>query len=646
MPGTDYTVASVEALRGVSDYPTRPTRASVAAADFATPTKVAEKPKMGLKRSTGARRSVRFAASPPTLSSAKFTTTAGSRAESWDDPMITPRATTPPKNGVELLMPSRYSPPSSSDSGSTISESSSQESRYVSKPVRVVEIQYTLPTLEAGAEKRPVFVDSPVSGHKRNASSLSSRRGIPEDSFELFFTPIDVTKSQICLSSPTLPLSQAASLVDSDEEEDCLTPRPDVSRPASAIFVGNNARPKPNVSVDLTLSQLDSLTVALAKSTLIQRHVRKHWWDEEDIPEDDTIYSLNSVSTSSLPSSTAIPAPLFSMPNTSISIPSPSAISSLPPSRPLPTPPSSTKSTGPQQTNIALTDPKIHGSPIRYISPSYRLNNIPLPLGSATFLNVPHDTDVECTLRVEQPNNNHGRCKILLQTINQTVEKHSGKQIYLLAVDIDVTDIFLRATLAELASSAGVGVGDIALPSPTSPTPAPLPTIGSSASVDWLAVADSLLSTSESDAIVSDASHRMAKLTPDDCTMQTLALMSALERLKDQHADFLIIAPSTIKHRNGAPTGICVPWLSQRLWRDWFGKEEKRDKKFEGTRRAFEEDVIESVAKRCAKRQSGREEMKVKWGREELVVGAARLVGNGGEDVWVAFVRGEFGVLM
>jgi hypothetical protein len=644
MVGTNYTVASVDKLRGVSDKDTRPYQPisiqSIAAVDFAV------QPKAILKRNTVVRRSVRFAEAPPTIVSQKASPVPLTRREAWDDPILTSRAT-PPADGMELLMPLRYSPPSDSDSGSTVSETS-QESGHVKEQVRALETQYALPALNMATLDRPkpngdsgIFANAPSPGHKRNASSLSSRRGRKEAAFELFFSPIDATKSQVFLSSPTLPPSETENKESSDEEDiedDCATPRPFLSRPPSAIFVGSHTRPKPKITVDITAEQLDDLIVALAKSQLIQRHVRKHWWDEEDIPDDDTVYSLNSFSTASL----AMPAPLFSLPNVNISPLERSESSpSPPPSRPLPSPPS--KSSTPS-TNIALTDPKIHGSPIRYISRNYRLNNTPLRIGNATFLNVPHDTDVDCTLRVERPSSPNGsaRCKILLQAVNQTVEKSTGKQIYLLAVDIDVTDIFLRATLAELASSAGVEVGDICLPSATS-RPESYATAGSSTSVDWLALADNLLSTSESDAIVSQALTHISALTPDSCSMQTLALMSALERLKDQHSDFMLIVPSVATHSNGVPAGMRVPWLSQRLRRDWYGEE--KDGKFDDLRNGFVAGVVESVTKRTAKGEGGRFETRVRWGEDELVVGVVRLGGEGTKSIWVGFVRGEFDLL-
>ncbi|KAK4503506.1 hypothetical protein PRZ48_004421 [Zasmidium cellare] len=536
-----------------------------------------------------------------------------SRHASWNS--SSPTTAIPeslPKTPVEeepipLLQPVAYTPPADKTETER-SKATSSNDNQISVKARVKEFESQNdphdPSPTSSGQDEALINDSEASAHIRSPSgestSSTKRRGRRSDGSEIYFTPTDYTKSKIFLSSPqnspTLP-----------DGEDATTPTASTttSRPPSEIYVGpkriQSLRTKRKEKLKITPEQLDQLVTALAKAPMIQKDVRKHWWDVDDIPDDETVSSFSAVSIPTLTSASTLYSSFYSHPNEhlpSASKPTPSA--NQPSTR-------KTTSTPPLPTTfsgISLADPKTHGSPIRYASTTH-----PLPPGTCSFVQVPYGVDVECTLRVE-PLPATRTSRIILQCVNQVVDRKTGTKVSLLVVDEDVTEVVKKAALAEFSTFTKTPSSSIeCVASPTAPSPF------SSPEIDWIAIADDLQLTSETNALIESSLPYFRNLTPEKAHMKTHTLLSSLERIKDQHLDFLILQPTTF-HDNGIPQTIRVPWVSQRLWKDWYAEGKGvGDGKAAGR---FKEEVVGAVAK-----NGGEGEVfttSVKWEEERLVV--------------------------
>lgn len=681
----EYTVASASQLTGARSLPSSPE-----SDDMGTdPSRARDRGDKGqnmLKRRSAIRKGVRF--TPSTKSEEEedanndsdgLSTHSGTSFETSNSGTIlsipgsvSDSTEERDDHDLEFLLPARYSPQQTGSAEREPSPAVSSIGRslsHVSVPDRVKEYEAQM-TIEhrrriAKDSKEGLLpIDTDLPSHKRNVSnsSISSRRGRQEG--DIYFTPTEVTRSQIFLSSPkgspTMPNEGNRTFYQDGSQEDegeegSHTPRATLSRPPSAIFVG--APPLSPVPVaprrlkaqKLTISskQLDQLVTALVKSRLVQKHVRKHWWDSEDIPDDETVVSYtSSVSTPTLTSAST----LYSRPNDNFvngqyfSESGDAAVkardfatldSASYENKELPAPPQDAEV---PFGGVALADPKIHGSPIRYISRTYRLGANALSFGSCSFLNVLYGSDVECALRIEPASALNKNCKVLLQCVNQVVDRKTGKRSYLLSAEIDVTSTFVAAALAELAQTTDLSHDQIEITtSPTSADRATFPL--ASPDIDWVALADELQTTAyTTETIDSACTHSLPLLSLSTCTPETLSLLTSLDLIKDQHTDFLLLKPSAY-HPNGTPSNIRIPWVSQILYHDWYEKEEQFG--LSEAAGKFQRGVVEAVAKRAVR---GKEfEERVCWEEEMLGVRCVPLSEGleGRADLWVAFIQGQ-----
>ncbi|CAK3756734.1 Hypothetical predicted protein [Lecanosticta acicola] len=674
----EYTVASASQLTGAKSPPSSPDDDAASIEGFQAMDK-ANKDKSKLQRRSAVRRSVRF--TPSTVNTEEeqgdgFTSSrsASSSSGSSPAPVTSETAPTPTKgkdDSLEFLMPARYSPqPNCSanrDPSPAFSSSGSGKS-HVSVPERVKEYEGYLTTPKKHERRIPttkadLAVDTDVS-HKRNSStaSSSSRRKKKGD---IYFTPTEVTQSQIFLSSPkpspTMPDEQTVTSQDKEKGGEVKTPRASLSRPPSAIYVGHgpvdaptSRAPRRTTDEKLTISplQLDQLIAALVKSSTVQKHVRKHWWDAEDIPDDQTVVSYTSITTPTLTSAST----LYSRPNENFV-----NEGSFPETQPdieardfaridtscyenkkLPLPPAA--ATVPFG-GVALTDPKVHGSPIRYISRTYRVGANVVSIGSCSFVNVPYGSDVECALRIEPPSNINKNCKVMLQCVNQVVDRKTGKKTYLLVADVDVTEIFTKAALAELAQLTETPREQIELvASPTSSSAGGIPPPLQSPDIDWTALADELQATAHLADTLDNALRALADLQRETCSMQTLTLLSELDRIRDGHEDFVILK-ATAHHENGVPSNVRLPWVSRRLYQDWYVKDGAPGAS--EAARGFQREIVGLVARRAMMTGGGGGEgfhAGVMWEETRLGVRCVPLLSESAEgkaDVWVVFIQGE-----
>lgn len=476
---------------------------------------------------------------------------------------------------------------------------------------------------------------------KRNDSTSSRRTRRDSQATEIFFAPLDLhtQRSKVELSEP----------IDSPDEAEVLTTPTQESYDASLASAGSvklhhavMSRSSPRRTLQLVPDQLDRLTKALSDSPLLQMHVRKQWWDEirDEMSNRGSFSSVDSApSLSSGSGSASGSSTLYSQPNQPFMAEqrSPSITQAILEEEfalNFPNHPNAKKPAAPRTAKfggIALTDPRVHGSPIRFISKDYRLGANVVNVGSCSFLNVGYGASVESTLRIEPPSGASVICRVMLQVLNHVLERKTGRKSYVLVAEIDVTECFVKAALAELAVHSRTLLDNIKL------VVRPARSEYMEEQVDWCALADELNDQWTVSDTVEAAALSFASLTAETCTMQTLTLMSELERLKTRHQDFMILRPDGKYHANGLPSGVHVPWISQHLDRQLYDSHRDAD-----AARELRYQVVSACVNHL--RHGDDFETKIVWhGRLRSVRCVPLLEGGEGRPpaAWVCFLNGE-----
>ena len=502
------------------------------------------------------------------------------------------------------------------------------------------------------------------------SSSSPSSKGRPSD--DIFFTPIDVNRSTIEFEFFKAPMSTPRVVESYDSLE-----RGESSRSSTSPLVyrgketqyqyqharrpsyDSRSRRRSSVAktkkekITVSAEQLDRLIFALANTPLVQTHLRKQWLEgEEDECEKKGTPSLLSLraalretepsdSTPSLTNNSTASdnvsessSSLYSGANTTF-------LGEVPTTSPLGDEENSLASTEHPLTRnrprarfggIALCDPKVHGAPIRFVSKDYKKGANVLQVGQCSFLNVPYGASVDCILRIEPGDvaNGGAACSVTVQVMAQVVERRKSRKVYLLVAEVDVTESLTKAVLVELARHTGMSLEDIDVV-----RPGPVRHDSFRESVDWCAIADELQVSWSTNETIENAASGFKNLDAETCTMQTLTLLSELERIKAQHVDFLVLRSATTSHSNGMPTGITVPWISQHLDRHvnlWSPEASS----------LFREDLVAAVGRRHADGEPFA--VQVLWGRKKKIVRCVPLLeGEGGKTAgWVAFIGDEF----
>ncbi|KAI7057569.1 hypothetical protein KC327_g16433 [Hortaea werneckii] len=497
-----------------------------------------------------------------------------------------------------------------------------------------------------------------TSGLSRSASKASRRNS---QVAEFYFSPIQVN-SRIGFSDP-IPSPQDDKDDGDDEDDEVLTPtqarydeqvqadkgpqndHPMLPSPRSCRS-GRPERSGPKII--LTAAQVDRLVKALAESPLLTCHVKRQWWDESSEDDRSVSEGTPSLSSGSGSGSTA----LYSQENKAfLSEPrSPSTSQAILeeefaqnfPDHPKAKHPAQHAAAAVRTTKfggIALVDPKVHGTPIRFVTEGYRLGANVLQVGACTFMNIPYGTTVQSNLRVEPPSNVSGNARVMLQVVNQVLERKTGKKTYLLVAELDVTESMTKAALTELAAAAEIPLPLIQIATPTEKD--------RDSEIDWCALADEFEVSCQVASIVELAAGFFPKLTAETCSMQTLTLMSELERIKTQHQDFFILKP-TGYHRNGMFSGVNVPSTSQHLDLTLFDSDPNRGVSGEADKaaRALRDRVVSAVAEGCAKGKPFN--TRVWWGDQMRQVRCVPLLESAVDDMpalWIAFLSGQYSFL-
>ncbi|KAK0272852.1 hypothetical protein LTR35_011731 [Friedmanniomyces endolithicus] len=488
----------------------------------------------------------------------------------------------------------------------------------------------------------PTAADLPLSSSPSSDASDSSRSGRNHQVSRIYFSPIDVNGSVVSftdpyISEPSPPPEEEHPLTPTQQRYDDELRRIDAAEQPPPTSTTTHEAPKPRLM--LKPEQVDRLVKALAECPLLHVHVSKQWWDAGDVSE-ATSEASGSDATPSLTGSSPSRSTLSSAQHSQSLVPeqqqSPFLLEDDEFAREYPNHPRAKLATKQKFGGIAIVDPKVHGSPTRYVSKDYRLGATTVNVGQCTFLKLPYGTTVQSHLRIEPASSRNSNCRVMLQVVNQVLERRSGHKTFLLAAELDVTESFTRAALMELAAHVDMSLDDIELLAPG------IKAMHRDEQPDWCALADELQTSCAITDAVEEAAGSLARLAAETCTMQTLTLMSELERLKRRHQDFLVLRP-TGYHDNGVMSGIHIPWTSQHLDQLLFDAEPRHIRgEASKAARLLRDRVAVAVAAECGAAKAF--DSQVWWGDMMRLVHCVPLMDRpeGRPAAWVAFLSGEF----
>ncbi|KAK5109378.1 hypothetical protein LTR62_007044 [Meristemomyces frigidus] len=454
------------------------------------------------------------------------------------------------------------------------------------------------------------------------------------DPGDIFFSPTDVNTSTISLSDPIHG--------DNKDVHDSLTPTQE--RYDAGGSPAADANPKREVKLMLKPEQVDRLVRALAECPLVSNHVSRQWFD--DASEAATVYSVVDETpslTSGSSSGEGSSSSSAQLDRSSGQHPSPSMTKAMLEDDFTNLYPSSPRDGElPQFSNIIIVDPTVHGSPLRFTSTSTSNQSGPQPHqpGHCTFHTIPYGTTTHAHLRIDPASHQSINKPIKLQILTQILTRKSGKKTHLLALELDVTEPFIRAALREFSLHSGLSLDDIEIIAPSAGAM-------EKEDQDWCARASALQSSLHLTNVVSRAAESLAGLKAESCTMQTLTLLSSLSRLKTRYQDFFVLRP-TGWHPNGMVAGVSMPWISQHLDQllhdDHEGEDGDGRGEGGGSARLLRQRVVAAVTTGCA----GTEEFerRIVWGGRIRRVSCSPLYEglDGGRErpgAWVAFLGGE-----
>lgn len=122
---------------------------------------------------------------------------------------------------------------------------------------------------------------------------------------------------------------------------------------------------------------------------------------------------------------------------------------------------------------IALTDIRISGDPIRLCTPDFRVEPRGLKVGACLFLNLPYGANDACGLQVKMKDGSAtDQPKFILEVCAAVLDARTGKKMWRLCTQHDVTDIINEIALKRTASKpASSTLGENSPESDTRPHP-------------------------------------------------------------------------------------------------------------------------------------------------------------------------------
>jgi hypothetical protein len=382
-------------------------------------------------------------------------------------------------------------------------------------------------------------VEPDASRYDSPTENLPRRGSEPSDRTEIYFSPVSMTGHHAELSDP-MPTPELTSAAFDNVEAAWVAAITNVPTPLS------NA----NIKWSLGTENLDRLVVALANAPMIQSHVQGETWDPtrtripgrpsfmslcstlRDLKARDSVVSLQSVTGSAGILSPGRPIDLKRAPRVHFA-------------------------------GLAIMEPKARAAELSFWSQQFVRKGQILHNGKSRYLNIPFDSTstTDCRLRVQTEALWSGKPSIMvfLQLTAAVLVRKTGKKIYSMVTEIDVTGSFRKAAFTELVEQAGYDPDNVRLEVAEG-----MVRQGSNESIDWCAVADEPRSTDDITDIVNVAVEMITNLEPETCVIQTLTLMSELARIKRKYQDFVFVQCHD-HHENGVPSRMSVPWISDHL---------------------------------------------------------------------------------
>ena len=392
-------------------------------------------------------------------------------------------------------------------------------------------------THQAHNGPNPATATKQALGQERGRSERVSR------ATEIYFSPMSLNGSQVELSdplpTPELTLTQASY----DAVEAAW-------RAATSEPQKSSAKSSPGSKWVLPAEDLDRLVVALANAPMIQRHLEKETCNPVrcPIPDRPSFMSVRSALREVRPKDSAV------------SLESKGPAGPCSPRSPV----DLTRPTRAEFAGLAIMEHKVDSPALRFWSHDHVKNGNLMHVGKSHYLNVPYGdaSKADCRLRVQTVALRSGKpsISVFMQLVTPILERKTDKKVYTMITEIDVTESFRKAAFTELVEQAGWDPDNVVLKGKAEQ----VRSSPSSDSIDWCALADDLQSSCEITNIVDTAVETMPHMEAETCVMQTLTLMSELERIKRKHQDFVVVRAHE-RYENGVPSRMSVPWLSQHL---------------------------------------------------------------------------------
>lgn len=380
----------------------------------------------------------------------------------------------------------------------------------------------------------PVSLDVGRTGSRRERKA--SHTPTSSAGSDIYFSPIDATRSQVFLSSPqpSPPITPSddpqqgtpvASYEDGlVEKAASLVIEPSTAKQPEMVESAGIGASVEDGKMTLTLAHVDRVTLALAQAPLVQLRVRGSHFD-----------TITEAVTSQ-------PFDIAEDSNTT-----PTA---------LPTPPPSEASVCDEFGGIALIDTSIEGAPVSLASTDA------FTPGKCTHLSLPYGLSTTSRLRIEPALISNAESKIILQSLFVTLDRKTNARDLTLLAETDVTPSFARAALTELAEAHSLTLDDLEILTPIAPC-------SPDESIDWCNLDqeddDVAPVTSPVTNVLDEITSSFAStLSAETCTMQTLTLLSELARLQTAHRTFLILQPTRFDAQGGL-AAVKIPLISTAL---------------------------------------------------------------------------------
>ena len=394
-------------------------------------------------------------------------------------------------------------------------------------------------THQAHHGPNPATATKQALGQERGRTEKASR------ATEIYFSPMSMNGSQVELSDP-LPTPELTPTQASYDAVEAAW------RAATSEPRKSRANSSPQSKWVLRAEDLDRLVVALANAPMIQRHVEKETWEpcRPHVPDRPSFMSVRSALREVRPKDSAVS--LGSEGSADLPFPIPRS------------PEDFRRPTRARFTGLAIMEHKADSPALRFWSHDHVKNGNLMHVGKSHYLNVPYDdaSKADCRLRVQTNALRSGKpsISVFMQLVAPILVRKTGKKVYTMITEIEVTESFRKAAFTELVEQAGWEPDDVVLETTTQQ----VRSSASSESIDWCALADDLQSNCEITNIVDTAVETMPHMAAETCVMQRLTLMSELERIKRKHQDFVVVRAHE-RYENGVPSRMSVPWLSEHL---------------------------------------------------------------------------------